>query len=105
MDLFGFEKNIFEEGYHRSTKIPNLDKTKFLQIYCNPVDNKEDNEFLTNIFIKNNISDQVTYENNNIYKRKNILNTTFNYIEICIKNENNEDIIMKVFFQISLYIS
>ena len=27
MDLFGFEKNIFEEGYHRSTKTPNLDKT------------------------------------------------------------------------------
>ena len=71
MDLFGFEK-------HRSTKIPNLDKTKFLKIDCNLVDNKEDNEFLTNVCIKNNISDQVTYENDNIYKRKNILNTTFN---------------------------
>ena len=57
MDLFGFEKNIFKEGYHRSTLTPNLDKTKFLKIYCNLVDNKEDNEFLTNIFIKNNISD------------------------------------------------
>ena len=44
MDLFGFEKNIFNEGYHRSTKTPNLDKTKFLKIYCNLVDNKEDNE-------------------------------------------------------------
>ena len=105
MDLFGFEKSIFEEGFHRFTKIPNLDRTKFLKIYCNLVDNEEDNEFLTNIFIKNNISDQVTYENNNIHKRKNILNSTFNYIEICVKNENNEDIIMKDFFQISLYIS
>ena len=105
MNLFGFEKNIFQEGYHRSSKTPNLDKTKFLKIYCNLVDNKEDNEFLTNVFIKNNISDQVTYENNNIYKRKNILNTTFNYIEICIKNEKNENVIMKDLFQISLYIS
>ena len=70
MDLFGFEKNGFEEGYHRSTKIPNLDKTKFLKIYCNLVDNKEDNEFLTNVFIKNNISDQIIYENHNNYKRK-----------------------------------
>ena len=52
MDLFGFEKNIFKEGYHRSNKMPNLDKTKFLRIYCNLVDNKEDNEFLTNAFIK-----------------------------------------------------
>ena len=29
MHLFEFEKNTFEKGYHRSTKIPNLDKTKF----------------------------------------------------------------------------
>ena len=105
MDLFGFEKNIFEEEYHRSTKTPNLDKTKFLKIYCNLVDNREDNEFLTNVFIKNNISDQIIYENHNNYKRKQILDTSFNYIEICIKNENNEDIVMKDFFQISIYIS
>ena len=105
VELFGFEKNIFKEGYHRSTKVPNLDKTKFLKIYCNLVDNKEDNEFLTNVFIKNNISDQIIYENDNIYKRKRILDTLFNYIEVCIKNEKNQDIIMKDFFQISLYIS
>ena len=105
MDLFGFEKNIFEEGYHRSSKTPNLDKTKFLKIYCNLVNNKEDNEFLTNIFIENNIGDQIIYENHNNYKRKKILDTTFNYIEVCIKNENNEDIVMKDFFQISIYIS
>ena len=85
MNLFGFEKNIFEEGYHRSTLTPNLDKTKFLKVYCNLVDNKEDNEFLTNIFIKNNISDQVTYENHNNYKRKKILDTSFNYIEVVLK--------------------
>ena len=40
-----------------------------------------------------------------IINEKKILNTTFSYIEICIKNENNEDIIMKDFFQISIYIS
>ena len=27
MDLFGLENNIFKEGYHRSTKTQNLDKT------------------------------------------------------------------------------
>ena len=105
MDLFGFEKSIFNEGYHRSTLIPNLDKTKFLNIYCNLVDNREDSEYLTNIFIKNNIGEQILYENHNNYKRKNILNTTFNYIEICIKNEKNEDVDMTDFFQINLYIS
>ena len=104
MNLFGFEKNIFNEGYHRSTKVPKLDKTKLLKIYCNLVDNKEDSRFLTNVFIENNIGEQITYENHNNYKRKNILNTSFNYIQVCIKNENNEDIIMKDFFQINLYI-
>ena len=52
VELFGFEKNMFEEGFHRSTKTPNLDKTKFLKIYCNLVDNKEDNMFLSNILLK-----------------------------------------------------
>ena len=99
------KKNIFNEGYYRSSKIPNLDKTKFLKIYCNHVDNKEDNEFLINVFIKNNISDQVTYENHNIYKRKKILDTSFDYIEVCVKNEINQEVIMKDFFQISIYIS
>ena len=72
MNLFSFSKYVFNEGYHRSDLIPNVDKVKFLKLYCNLIDNKEDNEFLTNIFIKGGISDQVTYENNNIYKSKNI---------------------------------
>ena len=104
-ELFGFEKNIFEEGYHRSTLIPNLDKTKFLKIYCNLVDNREDSGFLTNIFLKNDIAQQVSYETHNNYKRKKILDTTFNYIEVCIKNQKNEDIVMTDLFQISFYIS
>ena len=99
------KKNIFKERYHRSSKIPSLDKTKFLKIYCNLVDNKEDNMFLTNVFIKSNIGDQIIYENQNNYKRKKILDTSFNYIEVCIKNEKNQDIFMNDLFQISLYIS
>ena len=104
-ELFGFEENIFEEGYHRSTKTPNLDKTKFLKIYCNLVDNREDSGFLTNIFIKNDIGEQVSYETHNNYKRKRILDTSFNYIEVCIKNQKNEDIVMTDLFQLSFYIS
>ena len=61
--------------------------------------------FLSNIFIKNNIGDQIIYENHNNYKRKKILDTSFNYIEVCIKYQKNENIIMTDLFQISLYIS
>ena len=60
--------------------------------------------FLSNIFIKGNIGEQIIYENHNNYKRKRILDT-FNYIEVCIKNQKNEDIIMTDLFQISFYIS
>ena len=105
MNLFGFSNNFLTEGYHRSDLIPNGDKVKFLKLYCNLVDNREDNEFLTNFFIKGGISDQVTYENNNIYKSKNILNSSFNYIEICIKDQNDRPVNMKDLFQISVYIS
>ena len=87
INLFGFDKNIFNEGYHRSTKAPNLDKTKFLKIYCNLVDNKEDDMFLSTVFIKNDIGEQVSYENHNNYKRKRILDTSFDYIEVCVKNQ------------------
>ena len=105
MKIFGFSNNILTEGYHRSNLIPNVDKVRFLKIYCNLVDNREDNEFLTNIFIKGGISDQVTHENGNINKSKDILNTSFNYIENCIKDQHNRPVNMKDLFQISAYIS
>ena len=104
MNLFGFSNSVITEGYNRSDLIPNGDKVKFLKLYCNLVDNREDNEFLTNVFIKGGITDQVTYENNNIYKSKNILNSSFNYIEISIKDQNNRPVNMKDFFQISVYL-
>ena len=105
MNLFGFSNRFITTGYNRSDLIPNGDKVKFLKLYCNLVDNREDNEFLTNVFISGGISEQVTYENDNIYKSKNILNSTFNYIEICIKDQNNKPVNMKDLFQISVYIS
>ena len=105
MNLFGFSNYVFNEGYHRSDLIPNVDKVKFLKLYCNLVDNREDNEYLTNVFINSSISKQVKYENDNIYRSKNILNSSFNYIEICIKDQNNKPVNMKDFFQISVYIS
>ena len=105
MNLFGFSNSVITEGYNRSDLIPDVDKDEFLKLYCNLVDNREDDEFLTNVFIKGSISDQVTYENDNIYKSKNILNSLFNYIEICIKDQNNRPVNMKDFFQISVYIS
>ena len=105
MNLLGFSNRFIKKGYNRSDLIPNGDKVKFLKLYCNLVDNREDNEFLTNVFISGGISEQVTDKNDNIYKSKNILNSTFDYIEICIKDQNNRPVNMKDLLQISVYIS
>ena len=70
MNLFRFSNYVFNEGYQRSDLIPNVDKVKFLKLYFNLIDNREDDEFLTNFFINGGISEQITYENNKIYKSK-----------------------------------
>ena len=85
MNLFGFSNYVFNEGYHRSDLIPNVDKVKFLKLYCNLVDNREDNEYLTNVFINEGISDQVKYENDNIYKSKSILNSSLIILKFVLK--------------------
>ena len=105
MNLFGFSKGILAEGYNRPDLLPNVDKVKFLKLYCNLVDNTHDNEFLTVVSITGDISQQVKYKNSNIYKTKNILNSSFDFIEICIKDQNNKPVKMKDLFKISVYIS
>ena len=105
MNLFGFSNSVITEGYHRSDLIPNIDKVRFSKIYCNLIDYREYDEFLTNFYINGGISEQVTYENDNIYKSKNILNSASNYIDICIKDQNNRPVNMKDLFQISFYIT
>ena len=104
MKLLGFSKYVINPGYNRSDLIPQIDKTKYLKIYCNIVDNKNDNEFLLNIFIKNGIGDLVVYDNFNICKKQKIIESDFNFIEICVRNQDNKNIELKDFWQISVYI-
>ena len=104
MVLFGFSNGILTEGYNRSDKVPDVDKVKFLKLYCNLVDNQEDNELLTDVTITGGISEQVTYENDNIYKTKKILNSSFDFIDIFIKDQNNKPVKMKDLFRKSVYI-
>ena len=104
MKLLGFSKYVINPGYNRSDLIPQIDKTKYLKIYCNIVDNKNDNEHLTNVFIKNGIGDLVVNDNFNIYKKQKIMETDFNFIDICIRNQHNKNTELKDFWQISVYI-
>ena len=105
MKLLGFSKYVINPGYNTSDLIPQIDKTKYLKIYCNIVDNKNNNEHLTNVSIKNEIGDLVTYDNFNTYKRQKIMETDFDFIDICIKNQDNKNIKLMDFWEISLYIN
>ena len=105
MKLLGFSKYVINPGYNRSDLIPQIDKTKYLKIYCNIVDNKNNNEHLTDVSIKNGIGDLVTYDNFNAYKRQKIMETDFDFIDICIKNQDNKNIELTDFWGLSLYIN
>ena len=104
MNLLRFSKYVINPGYNRSDLTPNIGKTKYLKIHCNLVNNKNENEFLSNIFIKNGIGDLVVYDNFNICKKQKILESDFNFIEICVRNQDNENIELKDVWQISVYI-
>ena len=105
MKLLGFSKYVINPGYNRSDLIPQIDKTKYLKIYCNIVDNKNSNEHLTNVFIKNGVGDIVVYDTFNSYKRQKIMETDFDFIDICIKNQDNKNIELTDYWEISLYIN
>ena len=74
-------------------------------MYSNITNNDNDNNFLSNVFLNSGISDIVTFNESNIYRKQKVYENTFDYIEITIKNQDNIDIEMKDFFQVSVNIS
>ena len=104
-NLFGFSDGIINNSYTRSDLTPAIDRVKFLKIFSNIVNNENDNEFLSNIFINGDVGSLITFDESNIYKKQKIYENTFDYLEIKIKDQNNRDLELKDFFQISVYIS
>ena len=88
----------------RSDLIPQINRINYLKIYSNFIDNENNPYYLSNVFIKSNVSELSVYNENNIYKKQKIINDIFNYIEIEIFDEKNERIEMTDYFSVSLYI-
>ena len=103
--LLGFSNGIINESFTRSDLVPNVDKTKYLNIYSNIIDNYNDNNFLSSVYIDSGISAIINYNESNIHRKQKVYENIFDYIEITIKNQDNIDIEMKDFFQVSIYIS
>ena len=102
--LFGFSNGLINKSYTRSDLTPNIDRVKFLKIYSNIVDNINDSNFLSNIYIKSDVGNVITFDESNIYRKQKIYENTFRFLEIYIKDQNNRNIEMTDFFQISVYI-
>ena len=96
--LFGFSNGIINKSYTRSDLTPNIDRVKYLKIFSNIVDNINDGNFLSNIYINSDVSNLITFNESNIYRKQKIYENTFRFLEINIKDQNNRDIELKDFF-------
>ena len=101
--ILGFDYSILKNVMQRSNKTSQVNKLNSIKIFLNIVDNKIEENYLTKVFILSSIGN--LYSQNSIYKRKNILNTQFEFTEVTFLNENNEIIKLKDFFSISLFIN
>ena len=87
-----------------STVVPQLNRLNYIKIFLNIVHNKIEENYLTKVLVQSSVGNLNLYRQDSIYKRKNIINTQFEFIEVTFLNENNEVIELKDFFSISLFI-
>ena len=102
--MLGFSYKILKKDLQRSDLIPQINRINYHKIFSNIIDNENNPYYLSNVFIKSNVSELTVYNENNIYKKQKIINDIFNYIEIEIFDKENEKIEMTDYFSVSLYI-
>ena len=102
--MHGFSYKILRTDLQRSHLAPQINSINYLKIYSNFIDKKHNPYYLSNIFIKSNLSELTIYNENNIYKKQRVINDVFNHIEIEILDEKNQKIEMTDYFSVSLYI-
>ena len=65
--MLGFSYKILKKDLQRSDRILQINKINYLKIYSNIIDNKHNPYYLSDIFIKSNLSKLTAYNENNIY--------------------------------------
>ena len=68
--MLGFSYKILKRDLQRSDVTPQINRINYLKIYSNIIDNKHNPYYLSNIFIKSNLSELPVYNENNIYKKQ-----------------------------------
>ena len=102
--ILGIDYSILKNVMQRSNKTPKVNRLNCTKIFLNIVDNKIEENYLTKVFVQSSVGNLNLYRQDSIYKRKNVLNTQFEFIEVTFLNENNEIIELKDFLSISLFI-
>ena len=102
--MLGFSDKILKRYLQRSDLTPQINSIKYLEIYCNIIDNKNNLYYLSNVFIKSGISELTVYTESSIFKKQKIINDNFNYIEFEFFDEKNNKIELTDYFSISVYI-
>ena len=102
--ILGFDYEVLKNTMQRSNITPKVNKLNCIKIFLNIVDNEIEENYLTKVFIQSSVGNLNFYRQDSIYKRQNILNTEFEFMEVTFLNENNNIILFKDFFSISLFI-
>ena len=102
--MLGFSDKVLKRYLQRSNLTPQINLINYLKIYCNVIDNKNNTYYLSNVFIKSELSELTVYNEQSIFKMQKIINDSFNYIEFEFLDEKNNKIKMTDYFSISVYI-
>ena len=70
--MLGFSYKILKKDLQRSDLIPQINRIDYLKIFSNIIDNENNPYYLSNVFIKSNVSELTVYNENNIYKKQKI---------------------------------
>ena len=68
--MLGFSYKILKKDLQRSDLTPQINSINYLKLYSKIIDNKHNPYYLSNIFIKSNLSELTIYNESNIYKTK-----------------------------------
>ena len=80
--ILGFDYSILKNTMQKFNVVPKVNRLNYIKIFLNIVDNKIEKNYLTKIFVQSSVGNLSLYRQDSIYKRKNILNTEFEFIEV-----------------------
>ena len=102
--MLGFSNKVLKRYLQRSDLTPQINAINYLKIYCNLIDNKNNQYYLTDVFIKSGLGELTVYREQSIYEKQKIINDSFDYIEFEFLDEKNNKVEMTDYFSISVYI-